>query len=72
MIGLIRKIILATCNPNRDCTGDTKHETNLKNEMEIVRKDDLTMFGITRTITIWIACRQNDLTYQTDHLSSVI
>ncbi len=33
MIGLIRKIILATCDPNHDCTGDTKRETNLKNEM---------------------------------------
>ncbi len=43
MIGLIRKIILATCDPNHDCTGDTKRETNLKNEMEIVRKDDLTV-----------------------------
>ncbi len=38
MIGLIRKIILATYDPNHDCTGDTKRETNLKNEMEIVRK----------------------------------
>ncbi len=43
MIGLIRKIILAACDPNHDCTGDTKRETNLKNEMEIVRKDDLTV-----------------------------
>ncbi len=38
MIGLIRKIILATCDPNHDCTGDTKRETNLKNEMEIGKK----------------------------------
>ncbi len=37
MIGLIRKIIGAVCDPNHDCTGDTKHETNLKNEMKIVR-----------------------------------
>ncbi len=37
MIGLICKIILA-CDPNHDCTGDTKRETNLKNEMEIVRR----------------------------------
>ncbi len=37
MIGLIRKIILV-CDPNHDCTGDTKRETNLKNEMEIVRR----------------------------------
>ncbi len=51
MIGLIRKIILATCDPNHDCTGDTKRETNLKNEMEIVRKDDLTMFLISREST---------------------
>ncbi len=43
MIGLIRKIILAACDPNHDCTGDTKRETNLKNEMEIVRKDDFSM-----------------------------
>ncbi len=43
MIGLISKIILKTCDPNHDCTGDTKRETNLKNEMEIVRKDDLTV-----------------------------
>ncbi len=38
MIGLIRKIILAACDQNHDCTGDTKRETNLKNEMEIVRR----------------------------------
>ncbi len=37
MIGLIRKIILA-CDPNPDCMGDTKRETNLKNEMKIVRR----------------------------------
>ncbi len=33
MIGLIRKIILAACDPNHDCTGDTKRETNLKNDL---------------------------------------
>ncbi len=38
MIGLIRKIILAACKPNHNCTGDTKRETNLKNENKIVRR----------------------------------
>ncbi len=37
MIGLICKIILVACDPNHDFTGDTKCETNLKNEMIIVR-----------------------------------
>ncbi len=61
MIGLIRKIILATCDPNHDCTGDTKRETNLKNEMEIVRKDDLTMFLISRESTCLTARKMLDV-----------
>ncbi len=35
IIGLIRKIILAVCDPNHDCMGDTERETNLKNEIII-------------------------------------
>ncbi len=63
MIGLIRKIILAACNPNHDCTGDTKRETNLKNEMEIVRRmifpwPDLTMFLTSRESTC-LTARKN-------------
>ncbi len=61
MIGLIHKIILATCDPNHDCTGDTKRETNLKNEMEIVRKDDLTMFLISRESTCLTARKMLDV-----------
>ncbi len=61
MIGLIRKIILAACDPNHDCTGDTKRETNLKNEMEIVRKDDLTMFLISRESTCLTARKMLDV-----------
>ncbi len=63
MIGLIRKIILAACDPNHDCTGDTKRETNLKNEMEIVRRmifpwPDLTMF-LTSRESICLTARKN-------------
>ncbi len=29
MIKLIRKIIVAVCDPNYDCTGDTKRETKI-------------------------------------------
>ncbi len=63
MIGLIRKIILAACDPNHDCTGDTKRETNLKNEMEIVRRmifpwPDLTMFLTSRESTC-LTARKN-------------
>ncbi len=50
MISLIRKIILAAYDPNHDCTGDTKRETNLKNQMNIVKSlkyqwPDLTIFS---------------------------
>ncbi len=66
MIGLIRKIILAACDPNHDCTGDTKRETNLKNEMEIVRRmifpwPDLTMFLISRESTCLTARKMLDV-----------
>ncbi len=66
MIGLIRKIILAACDPNHDCTGDTKHETNLKNEMEIVRRmifpwPDLTMFLTSRESTCLTARKMLDV-----------
>ncbi len=66
MIGLIRKIILATCDPNHDCTGDTKRETNLKNEMEIVRRmifpwPDLTMFLTSRESTCLTARKMLDV-----------
>ncbi len=52
MIGLICKIILVACDPNHDFTGDTKRETNLKNEMIIVRSlkypwPDLTSIFLT-------------------------
>ncbi len=36
-MGMIRKIILAACDPNHDCTRDTKRQKNIKNEMKIVR-----------------------------------
>ncbi len=66
MIGLIRKIILAACDPNHDCTGDTKRETNLKNEMEIVRRmifpwPDLTMFLTSRESTCLTARKMLDV-----------
>ncbi len=52
MIGLMHKIIGAACDPNHDCTGNTKRETNLKNEMKIVRSlkypwPDLTSMFLT-------------------------
>ncbi len=67
MIGLIRKIILAACDPNHDCTGDTKRETNLKNEMKIARRmifpwPDLTsMFLTSRESTCLTARKMLDV-----------
>ncbi len=60
MIGLIRKIILAACDPNHDCTGDTKRETNLKNEMEIVRRM-IWLFLISRESTCLTARKMLDV-----------
>ncbi len=34
MIDLIQMVIEHACDPNHDCTGDTKRVTNLKNEMD--------------------------------------
>ncbi len=52
MICLIRKIILAACEPNHNCTGDTKRETNLKNEMKIVRR---MIFPLTDLTSMFLA-----------------
>ncbi len=40
MIDLMHKIVEHACDPNHDCTGDTKRVKNLKNEMDDAR--DLT------------------------------
>ncbi len=63
MIGLIRKIILAACEPNHDCTGDTKRETNLKNEMKVVRSlkytwPDLTSMFLTSRESTCLTARK--------------
>ncbi len=63
MIKLIRKIIAAACDPNYDCTGDTKRETNLKNEMKIVRSvkypwPDLTSMFLTSRESVCIITRK--------------
>ncbi len=59
MIKLMRKIISAACDPYHDCTGGTKRETNLKNEMKIVRSvkypwPDLTSMFLTSRESVCI------------------
>ncbi len=63
MIKLIRKIIAAACDPNYNCTEDTKRETNLKNEMKIVRSvkypwPDLTSMFLTSRESVCIITRK--------------
>ncbi len=63
MIKLICKIIAAACDPNYDCTGDTKRETNLKKEMKIVRSvkypwPDLTSMFLTSRESVCIITRK--------------
>jgi hypothetical protein len=63
IIGLMRKIIGAACDPNHDCTGDTERETNLKNEMKIVRSlkypwPDLTSMFLTSRESVYVIARK--------------
>ncbi len=68
---------LSNCSTN-DVLADLNHKLKIETESEMPKnrhglKQSIKILGNgDNVIMIWIACRQNDLTYQTDHLSSVI
>lgn len=63
MIGLMQKIIKKECDPNHDCTGDSKRETNLSNQMKLVRRlkytwPDLTSIFLTGRDPVHVSARK--------------
>ncbi len=59
MIELMRTVIEHACDPNHDCTGDTKRVKNLKNEMDVVRGlTDLTCIFLTGRDSVCVSTRK--------------
>ncbi len=60
----MQTVIEHACVPNHDCTGDTKHVKNLKNEMDVVRSlknnpwPDLTSMFLTSKEPVCVTTRE--------------